>query len=93
MPDHLHAISAIPYGGKLAETIRNWKRLTARNHGILWQRNFFDHRLRPAENLELKARYIRDNPVRAGLADRAEDWPYFVDHAALEGRLGQRPLP
>jgi putative transposase len=73
MPDHLHAILAVGCGGGLSETIRNWKRMTARMHGVRWQRNFFDHRLRAGESLDLKARYIRENPVRAGLVSRAEN--------------------
>lgn len=85
MPDHLHAIVAVGCGDRLSEVLRNWKRLTARTHGIEWQRGYFDHRLRAGESLELKARYIRENPVRAGLAARAEDWPWFVDFRTLEG--------
>lgn len=84
MPDHLHAILAVPRLERLSEVIRNWKRLTARAHGVRWQRNFFDHRLRSCEALEAKARYIRENPVRAGLVDRAEDWPHLLDHDLLE---------
>lgn len=84
MPDHLHAIMAVPRVDGLSEAIRSWKRLTARTHGIRWQRNFFDHRLRSREALETKARYIRENPVRAGLVDCAEDWPHFIDRNTLE---------
>ncbi|MCC6415656.1 MAG: hypothetical protein IT582_07085 [Opitutaceae bacterium] len=86
MPDHLHAIAAFPRGSRMSESIRNWKRLTARRHGVHWQRNFFDHRLRSDEGLELKARYIRDNPVRAGLVPQAEAWPHVIDFRHLEGR-------
>ncbi|MBI2516984.1 MAG: transposase [Opitutae bacterium] len=86
MPDHLHALVAFPAGTRMSDTIRHWKRLTARRAGVVWQRNYFDHRLRPGENLELKARYIRENPLRAGLVTRAEDWPYYVDHLTIEGR-------
>jgi putative transposase len=86
MPDHLHAILAVDAGWRLSEVIRNWKRLTARTHGVRWQRGFFDHRLRPGENLELKSRYVRQNPVRARLVPRPEDWPFFVDAAMIEGR-------
>jgi REP element-mobilizing transposase RayT len=42
----------------------------------LWQPGFFDHLLRSEESYEQKWRYVRENPVRAGLASRAEDWPY-----------------
>ena len=37
---------------------------------------FFEHRLRKEESFREKADYILANPVRAGLVERAEDWPY-----------------
>jgi len=85
MPDHLHAILAFPPGTAMATTIGNWKRLTARLHGVHWQRNFFDHRLRPEDGFELKSRYIRENPVRAGLVAHQGDWPHWIDFRSLEG--------
>ena len=46
-----------------------------RSH-IIWQRGFFDHLLRNSESYAQKWNYVRENPVRAGLAANAEDWPY-----------------
>ena len=75
--------------GRAEWTLRNivtsWKRWTARQLGIRWQRDFFEHRLRREESRREKADYILDNPVRKKLAARPEDWPfvYFAD--------GQRP--
>ena len=86
MPDHLHLIAGFPNGEIMSEVIRNWKRLTVRRNGVVWQRNYFDHRVRPDEGLQLKTDYIRQNPVRAGLINNAEDWPYFVDYNSIEGR-------
>ncbi len=40
---------------------------------------FFDHRLREGESLELKAAYLRENPVRAGLVARADGWPWVFE--------------
>lgn len=42
----------------------------------VWQRGFFDHVLRSDESYAQKWDYVRENPVRAGLVKRAEDWPY-----------------
>lgn len=70
----------------MSEIVRSWKRLTAKRTHIEWQRNYFDHRVRPDEGLQLKTDYVRQNPVRAGLVPRAEDWPHFVDYISLEGR-------
>jgi len=86
MPDHLHLIAGFPREEAMSQVIRDWKRLTARRAGIVWQRNYFDHRVRPDEGLQLKTDYIRQNPVRAGLVSTAESWPHFVDYITLLGR-------
>ena len=76
MPDHLHALVSFPKDAQYPQSIRNWKRFLARRTGIVWQRDFFDHRLRRNESLSEKWAYIRNNPVRKGLVSTADDWPY-----------------
>lgn len=80
MPDHAHALVAFPANEKMGEVLRNWKSFTARQNGIQWQRNFFEHRLRDGEQWELKADYIRQNPVRRGLIADARRWPYLIEN-------------
>jgi REP element-mobilizing transposase RayT len=80
MPDHLHAIVGFPATSNPATTIGNWKRLTARLAGVDWQPNFFDHRIRGGGSLDQKAEYIRQNPVRAGLVNRADQWSHVLDY-------------
>jgi putative transposase len=41
-----------------------------------WQTGFFDHVLRSQKSEAEKWQYIYMNPVRAGLVNRPEDWPY-----------------
>ena len=41
-----------------------------------FQRGGFHHRLRNDENYHEKWVYVRENPVRAGLVPKPEDWPY-----------------
>jgi len=86
MPDHVHLIAGFPIAEDMSKVIRDWKRLTARSAGINWQRNYFDHRVRPDEGLQQKTDYIRENPVRARLVQSPEDWPHFIDYRTLEGR-------
>ncbi len=82
MPDHLHMIVSLSRDVALAKTVGAWKQWLGRKHGILWQENFFDHRLRSDESADEKIRYILDNPVRAGLVKKPEDWPWgFVPGA------------
>ena len=77
MPDHAHLILNFPEQTEVSTGIRDWKSWLAKKHGIVWQRNFFDHRLRHDEIFDEKAHYILQNPVRARLIARAEDWPHI----------------
>jgi REP element-mobilizing transposase RayT len=42
----------------------------------LWQRYGFEHTLRNDEVALSVARYILDNPIRAGLVQRVQDYPF-----------------
>ena len=44
--------------------------------GGLWQAGYYDHCLRGDEDLRLQARYILENPVRAGIVESPRDYPY-----------------
>jgi len=41
-----------------------------------WRRGFFDRLIRNSESYVQKWEYVRENPVRAGLVSRSEDWPF-----------------
>jgi REP element-mobilizing transposase RayT len=86
MPDHLHAIIAFPREPGMATAIKNWKKFVAGKHGVDWQRDFFDHRLRDHHELDEKTSYILMNPVRKGLCERPEDWVWVY-------RPNDRPPP
>jgi len=77
MPDHLHALISFPPASSMKTVVANFKENTAKCADINWQREFFDHRLRDQRALQLKANYIRQNPVRAGLTTSANTWPYL----------------
>ncbi len=74
MPDHLHAILAFGRDGDMKTVVANWKRFLANSQGMFWQRDFFDHRLRDHHEEMAKTSYILNNPFRAGLVNRPEDW-------------------
>lgn len=76
MPDHLHAILSFNREPGMQTSIKEFKKYTAKRLGIIWQRDFFDHRLRAGESITEKARYIRMNPVRAGLIETPDEWPH-----------------
>ncbi len=83
MPSHLH-IFLEPLEGSLFETLVAFKRWTGRRAAELiklgskrfWAREWFDHWSRSAEQDERIVRYIRLNPVKAGLVKDFRDWQY-----------------
>ena len=78
MPDHLHAIVQIPDPLRLEEVVRCFKQAATKQAGIRWQRGFFDHRIRQDESAQHKYRYIEMNPVRSGLIQKSEEWPWRI---------------
>ena len=88
MPDHLHALLSFPPSGKPVRlVVSKWKEWTAKEFGIVWQRDFFEHRLRHDESQREKADYILQNPVRRNLVARPEEWPFVHFGAGQASRL------
>jgi REP element-mobilizing transposase RayT len=56
-------------------TARRANRVLAR-HGKFWQDESFDHWTRNQREFDNVSAYIEFNPVSAGLAERAEEWPW-----------------
>jgi REP element-mobilizing transposase RayT len=77
MPNHVHLLLSFDARVEIAKVIGDWKRWISTHHGIIWQENFFEHRVRDDKNLQEKADYILHNPVRAGLISDEKEWPYF----------------
>ena len=93
MPDHIHALLSFGATRRMSRVVGDWKRWQNLKHGINWQENFFDHRLRRDESLEQKALYIRTNPVVKGLCSTPEEWPWILDNAAVRRALGGTRAP
>jgi putative transposase len=92
LPDHLHAIWTVPDGdADFATRWRLIKsafsrglpggeqvsasRATKGERGI-WQRRYWEHTLRGADDFARHVDYIHFNPVNHGHATRVQDWPY-----------------
>ncbi|MBN1269698.1 MAG: hypothetical protein JXB04_08935, partial [Kiritimatiellae bacterium] len=44
--------------------------------GEIWQRDVWDTQMRDYAHYVEKCAYVERNPVRRGLVQRPEDWPY-----------------
>ena len=82
MPDHTHfLIEGNHPAANFREFVRIFKQRSSfewkqRNGSLLWQRSYFEHVLRDDEDTIGVAKYILENPLRAGLVLRVEDYPY-----------------
>jgi REP element-mobilizing transposase RayT len=92
MPDHFHWLMQLLPGSEFSGVVQSVKgraagrinRLTGEQGSRLWQSGFHDHAVRREENLAVLARYIVENPVRAGLARSVADYALWDSVWAAE---------
>jgi len=92
MPTHLHLLILGSADSRLLPFVKHFKQTTSFDCGgeapLLWQRSFYDRVLRVEEDLEDAGRYIWGNPVRAGMVD---DWERFPFSGPFGADLKVRP--
>jgi REP element-mobilizing transposase RayT len=86
MPDHVHLFVRGSRDLKLSSWIGGLQRVMSVSlaTSTLWQPGFFDHILRSNESYGEKWNYVRQNPVRAGLVEIADAWPYQGEVARID---------
>ncbi len=84
MPDHAHFFARPSReADKMPDWIKMWKSVSSRAlrrelnvEPPIWQADYFDRFLRSDESYHDKWEYVNANPVRAGLIETADAWPY-----------------
>jgi REP element-mobilizing transposase RayT len=103
MPSHLHLFFELDQG-RLKTVLEDFKQWTGRQAAKFvkfdtdkfWHREWFDHWSRSDDEDERIVQYIRHNPVKAGLVEAYEQWPYgsWMSHERKERAAAQRtPVP
>ena len=84
MPDHVHWLLQLGEKCGLSLVVNRLKSASGRQanrvldrRGPFWQKAFHDHALREEEDLRKVARYMVANPLRAGLVDTINDYPFW----------------
>lgn len=82
MPNHLHVLfetGAVP----MTKLMQSWKGSSARaanlllsRNGSFWQPDYWDTYMRDPDHKEKTLRYIKNNPVKAGLVSDWTQWPW-----------------
>jgi putative transposase len=99
MPDHLHLlVEAQTESSNGLEFINRAKQLSGFHYKrtcgrALWQRYGFEHVLRDDEDTRRVARYILENPIRGGLVERVEDYPFVGSFTYTLNELLQGSTP
>jgi len=96
MPNHVHLLITVPQGMTLERVMQHVKggfsHEAGKRFGIrtpIWQKSFVDRRVRDASECVRFKYYIHQNPVRARLATKAEQ--YVFSSASLRFRLDELP--
>lgn len=83
MHNHVHILMTVPGDMSLEKAMQLIKggfsfraKRELEFHGEIWQRGFSDVRVVDAESFEEHRAYIDNNPVKAGLANSAGEYPY-----------------
>jgi len=92
MPEHVHLLISEPERGPLASAVQAIKQSVARkligDNQHFWQARYYDFNVWTARKRVEKLRYIHRNPVKRGLVENPEDWPWSSFHNYATGEEG-----
>jgi len=95
MPNHVHILMTVPGDMSLEKAMqlikggfsfRASKDLGFR--GEIWQRGFSDVRVPDEQSFQQHREYIENNPVKAGLANSPEEYPFGSAYLKKRKRAG-----
>jgi len=82
MPDHIHLFCAPSNeDSSLKLWVQYWRNAFTKawphpQDKPIWQRDYWDRQIRRGESYSEKWAYVEQNPVRAGLVNMVQEWPY-----------------
>jgi REP element-mobilizing transposase RayT len=93
MANHVHVLlNPLKPLWKITRAVKNMSageanQVLGRTGNSFWQDESYDHWVRDRAELRRIVRYIEENPMRAGLVNNVEDWPW--SSASARFRSGQ----
>jgi putative transposase len=93
MPEHVHLLVGEPSRSSLSVALQVLKQRTSRKLKIsgevqFWQRRYYDFNVHNEEKRVEKLRYMHRNPVKRGLVEKPEDWPWSSFRHYATGDVG-----
>jgi putative transposase len=93
MPEHVHLLLSEPPKISLSGVFRALKTETSKQlkgeRPRFWQLNYYDFNVFSQRKFVEKLRYLHRNPVKRGLVENPEDWPWSSYRHWLKGEIGQ----
>ncbi len=97
MPDHVHLLITISGEMTIEKTMQlikgRFSYRVKKEHGYqgeVWQRGFWELRVEDEASFARHQEYIAQNPVRRGLVDRANDFPFCFEYLARQKAAGAK---
>lgn len=95
LPEHMHAVWTLPAGdsdyssrwrsikgyfSREVAKVRGQPSPNKKGEYSFWQRRFWEHTIRDADDFSRHVDYVHYNPVKHGHVQRVYDWPYSSFH-------------
>jgi REP element-mobilizing transposase RayT len=101
MDNHIHLLIKLEDGQSLSKIMqwikgnfaRYWNKVHHKQSGHLWGKRFFSKIIDDVRQFLWVLDYIDENPKRAGLVKRAEDWEFGGLYHHLRGRTDVVEIP
>ncbi len=99
LPDHMHFIWSLPdtdndyskrIGWTKKEMSRRFRDLAGTARPTIWQKRFWEHRIRNEQDYSNHCDYIHYNPLKHGLCDSPLEWPFSTVHRFVRDGLYPR---
>ncbi|MEN0106361.1 MAG: transposase [Pseudomonas sp.] len=103
LPDHLHALCTLPpddadFSLRWRQIKSAFSRALPRSETIsrsrkskgergIWQRRFWEHRIRDEADFNRHVEYIHNNPRKHGHVSRVVDWPWSSFHRYVKNGI------
>lgn len=85
MPDHFHLIFQLGRKKTLCEAVEDLTKFIDREYRLriddipkIWQKDFYDQMIRNQKLLQRQIKHTIENPIRQGLVQTTEQWPFVI---------------
>jgi putative transposase len=99
MPNHVHILTTVPAEMSLEKAMQLIKgSFSFRAHkelgfrGEIWQRGYSDVQILDDQSFQQHCKYIENNPVKAGLANSPDEYPFGMAFLEKQKRAGAKAI-